>query len=333
MAAIDPPSAEPTPAVEHATTERRLPAWGVSIAVHLLTFALLVLALQRVAQRGAAEEPGRQVGIVLRRANADGDPYEGEDDRPDPTANDASTGKAEADLAEALPEASAMAAAASFLPKPLGLGPQASEALRPTSGAGQMTQGGAGRRRSASGGEAVVQVFGVEGVGTKFVYAFDRSPSMSDGGRLAAAKRQLIESLDSLDSIHQFQIIFFNDRTKAPDLSGGQNRVAFANEQNKLFARRFVEGVTASGGTDQYAALSHALRYTPDVIFFLTDSDHPMSVNDLAQIRRQNARVGATICTIEFGSGPPRRRDNYLKQLARSTGGQYGYVDATRLER
>lgn len=290
---------------------------------------MLLLALQRPPLRGAADEPGRQVGIVLRRADAQGDPYTGEDDLEQPTDNDAAD--AEADLTATLPEASA--AAAEFLPERSGLGPQAIEQAGATGDALAMTRGGAGPRREVKGGEAVVQVFGVEGVGTKFVYVFDRSISMEMHNRLAAAKKELIASLTALERIHQFQIIFFNNSTVTPDLTGGQNRIAFASDQNKQLAERFVRGVLADGGTDRYVALRSALQFSPDVIFFLTDADDPMSGDELRRIARQNDRIGATICTIEFGSGPDPGRVNFLQQLATQTGGQHGYVDTSRLER
>jgi len=314
-----------------AEQRSRWPSWAVSVVVHALLLGMLLLALQRIAPQGAADEPGRQVGIVLRRADADGDPYQGQADAEANRDAQTETGQADSDLLATLPEASA-AAAQQFLPHAPGLGPQTSE-TGAEGNAAALTAGGAGRRRSASGGDAVVQVFGVEGVGTKFVYAFDRSVSMNMEGRLSAAKRQLIESLDALESIHQFQILFFNSRTTSPDLSGGQNRIAFASEQNKRLAEQFVTGVMADGGTDRFVALRNALAFSPDVVFFLTDADDPMSPAEMQQIQHRNRRIGATICTIEFGSGRPHGRNNFLKQLAKMTGGQYGYVDTTRLPR
>jgi hypothetical protein len=173
-------------------------------------------------------------------------------------------------------------------------------------------------------------VFGVEGKGNKFVYLFDRSASM-EGPPLSAAKRQLLESLHTLDSVHQFQIIFFNSRTQVFDASGGGRRVAFASERNKQLAANFVGGITADGGTDRMFALRHALGFTPNVIFFLSDADDPMSPSEMAEIKKLNERVQAAICVIEFGRGPMPPKYNFLMQLARESGGKYGYVDTTKL--
>ena len=71
-----------------------------------------------------------------------------------------------------------------------------------------------GDRGTQTGGTTSTGVFGVEGEGSKFVYVFDRSGSMQgfQGRPLAAAKRELITSLESLESVHQFQVIFYNER-------------------------------------------------------------------------------------------------------------------------
>ncbi|MEN1679349.1 MAG: hypothetical protein AAGJ46_07120 [Planctomycetota bacterium] len=314
------------------TVRTQLPAWAASVAIHCVVLAVALLMLARAPTRGAAEVASRQVGIVLRRPDAQSNPYLDEAEAAAEQSQDSPV-DTPVDADQALPDpATAAAAMAAFLPKPPGLGPATAEQLG-AGDAGEMARAGGGRRRTAGGGEAAVSVFGVQGVGQKFVYAFDRSVSMSVEGRLVGAKRQLIESLAALESIHQFQIVFFNQRVRSPDLSGGQDRIAFANEQNKQLAERFVDGVLPDGGTDRYAALSQALRYSPDVVFFLTDADDPMTTAELLRIRRQNARIGATICTIEFGSGPSHGRDNFLKQLAQMTDGQYGYVDTTRLPR
>lgn len=181
-----------------------------------------------------------------------------------------------------------------------------------------------------SGGKASVRVFGVQGVGTKFVYVFDRSSSM-EGAPLAAAKQQLIQSINSLEAIHQFQIIFFNHQMRTFDATGGGHRVAFATDRSKQLAAKFIGGITADGGTDRMAALRAAVAMQPDVIFFLTDADDPLSESELAEIAQLNRRASAAICTIEFGSGPAQKSDDFLAELARTSGGQYGYVDTTRL--
>jgi hypothetical protein len=66
-----------SPATE-AVTQRLFPAWVFSLFVHFCLIVLLGLAVQP-GPHGAAEEPGRSAGIVLKRASAEGDLYEGEE--------------------------------------------------------------------------------------------------------------------------------------------------------------------------------------------------------------------------------------------------------------
>jgi hypothetical protein len=308
--------------------ERLLPAWLFSIVFHCGMIVLLGLAIQQ-GPRGAADERGRSAGIVLKRTSAEGDLYEGEEqhaDQPAPTADAVAP-----ELLPSSPSESVNANLRNDLPQPPTASPGATVGGQ-QSDARQLMPGD-GRRGSPSGtGDARVSVFGVQGTGSKFVYVFDRSSSM-EGPPLAAAKRQLIDSLRSLEGPHQFHIIFFNTQTRSFDIGEGSRRIAFATDRNKQLAANFVGGITADGGTDRLAALREAIGFAPDVIFFLTDADDPMSASELAEIARTNHRSRAAICVIEFGrrATPPDR--NFLTELARESGGQYGYVNAAALAR
>ncbi len=306
--------------------QSRLPAWLFSLVFHFAWIAGLSMMVD-MGPRGAAEEPGRTAGIVLKRATDDGDLYEGEESFAD-SAETAATQLSAEQLAAALPSESIAPDVSSDLPKPPAVGAGATTASGQPS-AGEFT---AGRQRGAlpGGSQASVQVFGVEGVGSKFVYVFDRSTSM-EGSPLTSAKRQLIESLNSLESVHQFQIIFFNNKLQIFDITGGGRRIAFATERNKNLAAKFVGGISAEGGTQRLSALRAAVALRPDVIFFLTDADDAMPQSELAEISRLNRRGNAAICTIEFGHGLRRHSSNFLVELARLTGGQYAYVDTLRL--
>lgn len=310
-----------TPHSSAPIPERRLPSLIFSLVFHTSVLVLLALAVQDTP-RGAAEEPGREAGIVLKQSTAEGDLYEGEEPLGEAQAPDETS---PAELLAALPDDSSDSSAASDLPQLPAIGPGAAERGGQPD-AGQFTAGG--RKGSPTGGGARVSVFGVEGEGNKFVYVFDRSSSM-EGLPLAAAKRQLVQSLDSLDSVNQFQIIFFNHNLQPFEVPGGGRRIAFATDRNKQLAANFVGGITADGGTDRFAALKKAVGLQPDVIFFLTDADDAMSASELADIARLNRRARATICTIQFGRGP-RQRENFLVDLANQTGGQYVYIDTTQ---
>lgn len=306
-------------------TQRRWPAWTFSLLLHASWISLLALAVES-APRGAAEEAGRTAGIVLKHASAEGDLYEGEEDlAPQETSTSA---EAPDELIAALPTESESFDVGADLPQ------------LPRPGAGATTEGGGsetgsgggggGRGSLGGGGDTRTSIFGVEGTGTKFVYVFDQSSSM-EGAPLASAKKQLLESLESLEEIHQFHIIFFSSEPTDFKIPHSGGRMAYANDQNKRLAAKFIGGITAYGGTDRYAALRKAVTLQPDVIFFLTDADDPMSLHELDQIERANRRAHAAICVIEFGRRATAPTDNFLVQLARASGGQYGYVNTNRL--
>lgn len=309
------------------------PAWSVSLVIHACLLAIMLYLLQAVPVRGAAEQPSREAGIALKRMTDDGPMFVG----PDLELEDSSAAAAESQqvaaateqMLAALPNPSDLPSSDSSLPTLATLGPQALPSNQ-VGDVGQMTSGKAPSR--SSGSKTTVSVFGISGTGTRFVYVFDRSISMA-GAPLRAAKEQLIRSFESLDTIHQFQIIFFNHEPQAWDLTGGQGRIAFATDANKLMAEKFVRGVVATGGTFRRTALKAALRLRPDVIFFLTDTDDPMSKADLAEAIRRAQRDSIAVNTIEYGLGESLVSDNFLIKLARETGGRYVYVDTQQLGR
>lgn len=300
----------------------------MSILFHAAAVALLAVAM-RPWPRGGTESGSHSIGIVLNPSSAAAELHDGEEGlaadpggpqaMPEPPALLAIPSPAAADAARGR---DAMQAS------PVKLA--AATAVRPITG---QAAAGQGRNGSPGGnGVASTSVFGVEGKGSKFVYLFDRSASM-EGAPLAAAKRQLLQSVQSLGSVHQFHIVFFNTKTQSFDTADGKGRNAFATDRNKQLAANFVGGITADGGTDRMTALHEAIATSPDVIFFLTDADDPISASELAEIGRLNRKAQAAICVIEFGRNAAPSPDNFLMRLASSSGGQYGYINTETLSR
>jgi hypothetical protein len=309
-------------------TERYWPAWIFSIAFHGCAIVALSVTLQG-AQRGASETPIRSAGIVLKHVSAEGNVYVGQEDHSEPAA--AETQKAELDSSSTQPDQSATTESGNVLSQVTPVSNHARTASDNQPGTSQPNAASGSRGSLAGGGYTKVSIFGVEGTGNKFVYVFDRSASM-EGAPLAAAKRQLIESLQSLEDTHQFHIIFFNHKLRSFDITAGGRRIAFGTERNKKLASNFVGGITADGGTDRFAALKQALAFRPDVVFFLTDADDPMSASEMADIERLQTRIGTAICAIEFGRTAAAPAKNFLTELARLSGGQYGYVNTAKLK-
>jgi hypothetical protein len=317
-----------------------VPAWLLSLIIHLSAFTALSLYLT-TTPRGADVEPTRTGGIVLAKMSGGATSYLSEGDDTGEAANPQAANQANSN-GSALPSAD---------PPPLSEGvqlPQGDGASGPSSlpgefsasslpGAAGMTQGSGsgGKSGTGIGNEAETSVFGVKGRGTRFVYVFDRSASMSgyEGRPLAAAKRELLASLESLASVHQFQIIFYNERPHLMNLNPGQPpRLQYGDEQGKRLAAGFVGGVVADGGTRHLDALLQAIQMRPDVIFFLTDADEPkLSAQELQKIRERSR--GISINAIEFGSGPSSGRYTFLRQLADENNGKHAYVDVTVLPR
>jgi hypothetical protein len=154
-----------------------------------------------------------------------------------------------------------------------------------------------------------------------------------EGAPLAAAKRELIASLQELQPIHRFQVIFYNDTPHImPTFRGAPSGMVSADEPGKRLAGSFIGGIFAEGSTNHVQALAAALQLRPDVIFLLTDASEPqLRPQELQAIRQLNQRT--SINTIEFGLGPSSPRYNFLEQLAADNGGQHAYIDVTRLPR
>lgn len=321
----------PSPADVGMPSRRVIPAWLLSAAVHFVTVITLCFVV-RGAKHGADVEPDRSGGIVLVHQAPGKTEYLTEGDQESSSGASAKTPTANA--VDPLPKASDLPLdVAGLLPSPQNLAGGVGDIGSVLPGADGLLSGAGASKKI--GGQTQTGVFGVQGVGSKFVYVFDRSGSMEGfrGRPLAAAKRELIASLQSLTSTNQFQIIFYNERPqvfnpfpqRAPQLM-------FGTERDKDLAAGFVRSVVADGGTRHMDALKMALNMKPDVIFFLTDADEPqLSADDLADVQKWNRYAGASINTIEFGSGPYRGDYNFLVKLARQNGGQHVYVDVSQL--
>ncbi len=148
---------------------------------------------------------------------------------------------------------------------------------------------------------------------------------------MKAAKAELLASIKKLESTHSFQIVFYNERP-ATFNPKGNGLAVFANDKNKELAERFLDSISARGGTEHEAALRIALKLHPDVIFWLTDADRPkLDDEQIARINRLAA--GTIINAIEFGSGPKKEEENFLEKIAEGNAGEHVYVDVTKLEK
>jgi hypothetical protein len=315
-----------------------VPAWLLSVLIHAAMILILCAVIQ--PPHGTADAQFGSMGIVLHRTSTGGASSNADQPIIQQTAAIMDVPSPPFLLAAAPADATESASNKQEEPAqtPKATSGTPSNTAKSTSKQTKSSGKAGGRPTASTGlhsssgtsGYAQVSVFGVQGKGNKFIYVFDRSASM-EGPPIAAAKKQLVESLQSLESINQFHIIFFNTKMQSFDVSGGGHRIAFASDRNKKLAANFIGGITADGGTDRMYALREALNYAPDVIFFLTDADDPMSASEMAELARANRKVQAAICVIEFGKKPAPEPNDFLARLAHDNGGQYGYVDTTKL--
>lgn len=313
-----------------------IPSWLVSLGTHALVLALGAALMQVVPRMPPGDDGGRAGGIALASTADGGTKY-----------------FSDADSTQTSAAASANAVAPNLtLPLPgLAQQPSVTGAALPTQlqAMGLPSEGTSGKASAAAGGSGNGElttgkgkagwgkgvqtgIFGAQGTGSTFVYVFDRSESMT-GPPLAAAKKELIQSLDHLGTGHQFQIIFYNQGL-SPFLSRAAptSSLVFADKQNKLQAAEFTRSIVAAGATRHLEALKAALGLRPDVIFFLTDADDPqLSESELEEIRKYNR--GASINCIEFGTGLSPGGDNFLRRLARQNDGEHVYVNVNELGR
>jgi hypothetical protein len=184
-----------------------------------------------------------------------------------------------------------------------------------------------------SPGQSRAGIFGLEAPGQKFVYVFDHSASMGEpsGRPLAAAKQELLASIEALGESRQFHVIFYNERLMVFAPQGHRGRPIFADDEAKRAVRRFVDAVDADGGTRHYEAIAAALKLAPDAIFVLTDADEN---DDLTadEHRRLVRSLGKARCMVaQFGGGDGRRSPR-LARLAADSGGEYRVVDSPQPE-
>jgi hypothetical protein len=303
-------------------TPRRhpLPAWAMSLALHFVLFMSVALTM-RFSPRGADLGPDREAGIVLV--------HEGDSQREYTDPSTDSPSPSTPSFHQALPQLDEVPVE---LPG-TELSPEDLVGASQVAAASQESGDGTGSAQlSGPPGTTRLNVFGITGTGSKFVFVFDRSGSMDGygGAPLRAAKTELRRGIEQLDRIHQFQIIFYNEKPHIFRPKPGPPQMIWGDDQSKQLAVRFIDQMTAGGGTQHLDALQLALGMSPDVIFFLTDADEPrLSDADLRRVQRWNKQ--STLHTIEFGHGRQSDGRNFLVKLAEQNGGQHAYVDVSRL--
>ena len=311
-----------------AVQGRAIPGWIASVVVHLLLLVACALGLQS-CQKSAGEDGAgdfRDVGLVVKSSGVTADAVSDtantpptRQETPQPVSTAETRDNQAIDQLLSLPDSVG----------PQILGPGARTPTSPLADPSQLLP-----RSALSGGPPLAglrkgetQFMGIRDKGTRFVYVLDRSGSMAGGHALEMAKSDLLSSLQHLDETQQFQVIFYNVQHSLLTL-GGRTTLHRATDINKTLARQKIAAVTPDGGTFHFPALSKALSFDPEVIYFLTDADANSSIHpgDMERLTRRN-RGRTRIHTIKFGVGAELTTTHYVKKLATLNGGRYRYRD------
>jgi hypothetical protein len=161
----------------------------------------------------------------------------------------------------------------------------------------------------------------------RLVFVLDISGSMN-GGRIVAAKRELIKAVSGLPDHVHFGVVVFNERVRA-----WKKILVPADQKMKEAAVAFIEQLNPRSNTASYDALKAALAYDTEAIYFLSDGA-PTSgkilapLDIIAAITTANKVRRITIYTIGIAPGfPGSPTDAFLRTLAEENFGQYRRVD------
>jgi hypothetical protein len=316
-----------------------LPSWMASIWLHGMLLVIAAFGLRSctaAGDRGEADTDWKTVGLVSRmNASASNELSTSETTQavapsvdPEPTSD--------------IPIAESFSSDEPPVPLPVTptadlpdvLGPGAAKPMFSSSAPSDSVRGSATQAPIAPGGLArgETEMFGVRDRGEKIVYVIDVSGSMSSPPTaIAAAKSELMASLNTLNSDQQFQIIFYNEQARVLRLRGKPpEKFYWASDINRTLARQEVAVEQPNLGTKHMPALSLALELGPDVIYFLTDAENPaLNAKQLDELNRLN-RAGTRIHAIEFGKGSKLEAQTSLERLAAQNHGGYRYWDVTK---
>jgi hypothetical protein len=150
------------------------------------------------------------------------------------------------------------------------------------------------------------------------VFVLDRSISMGPSGALAAARREVLSSLQALPPETRFQVVAYNKRVESSPVQPRDGLLP-ATPEAVAGVAGWLEGLAAEGGTDHARALLRGLIWRPEALYLVTDADD-LAEADVNRITRINAGRTA-IHVVELGRGGTDTPA--LRRLAESNGGRH----------
>jgi hypothetical protein len=174
----------------------------------------------------------------------------------------------------------------------------------------------------------VTMYYGLPVYARKIVFVMDTSGSMRAGGRLVAAKRELVNVIDRLQPQDKFTVLVFDN-----DVRMWQKKLVNADVAAKKKATLFVNKQETHPQTASYDALEAAMQFDAEAIYFLTDGapfgGKVSAPDQIVQfITLMNGSRRESIYAIGIGAGVPGSpMDVFLRTLAESNYGVYRRVD------
>ena len=166
--------------------------------------------------------------------------------------------------------------------------------------------------------------FGISGgVGRRIVYVVDNSNSMNHPHdsqaktRFRRLKVELVNSIWHMSPEQEFYVIFFSNETYPMPATTLQRATPSAKQTYLEWVARMD---SYGAPTDPRGAMALALKFEPDIIYFLTDGEFEQPVNrTLTRIKQHRV----TIHTFAFGE---RMGEKVLETLAKNNQGKYKFV-------
>jgi hypothetical protein len=148
------------------------------------------------------------------------------------------------------------------------------------------------------------------------VYLIDNGASSAD--YLDVIKSVLFKSIESLGSDRQFQILFWNPDSES--YPSGQNKFAFAVNDNVSAAHKKLQDVTAAGSTDPLTGLKTAFAADPGQIILVTAKAGELDDSLTDKVMALRGASTAHIDCIAVNAVPG---DIVLSKIAAKTGGKF----------
>jgi hypothetical protein len=288
-----------------------LAGWGISLAVHLVVFALLWSLTWTIRQ------PDRQERLIIpeaRLARTDAAPIRTVEQVPK-----LRTDQEQVDQPQYVPQPQEQElswrreAPLDSQLKIIGIGTGGGFPLL-----GQGLDAGSSQAGPKTG------LFGSGGNAYRICYVIDRSGSMLES--FEYVRQELKNSIRQLVPQQRFHVIFFSAGEPVENPPG---RLVRATTEAKARVFKFLDLIVPAGRTDPTRALEKAFTLfpRPELIYLMTDGEFDRDV--LEKLRVWNPRGEVRINTIAFlyEVGAP-----LLKQIAREHGGKYKFVSVDDME-